>query len=194
MGCYISVSKGRLLRNISLFALVFIILGLLGFPVSMLMGEKQGKVELNEKIDLPFPVNKEHKVVVLYLGYLGCQTICMPSLEEIASVYTRLNTQEKVGVYFVNLSNDSEGLESFVDYFHRDFIGIQPEVEERKYLIKTLHAYRSDPLREGGEISHTGYLYLIRHDGSGGFTLKTMYYTRPFDVPSIVNDIDKEIT
>ena len=170
-----------------------LILFLLGFPLAVLTGDKQGKVILDDPIDLPFHIEKEKKVVLLYFGYAGCQTICSPSLEEIAAIYKEVKASGKVAFYFINIAKEAQGLDAFVHYFDEEFIGVNLSLAERLGLMNTLRAYRSDSLSGDREISHTGYLYMIKQEAEQSFKLKTMYYTRPFDRKLIVADIKEEL-
>ena len=164
---------------------------LLGFPLLFLSGESQGRVVFDELIELPFEIEHEKKVLLLYMGYVGCQTICMPSLEESAEIFDKLSASS-VAFYFVNISKEGVGAEEFAKYFHKDFRGLQLQAKETRALMQTLRAYSSDALTPGGDIYHTGYLYLISNT-KGQTRLKAMYYTRPFDAASIISDIKKEI-
>ena len=176
-----------------MYLFVFLVLGLLGLPLVMLSGNKQGKVILDEEVALPFMVEQEKRVILLYFGYLGCTTICTPSLEEISSIYTQSGAPKGLAFYFINLAPESGDLDAFVHYFHKEFIALQLSDEKRQKLMRDLRAYSSESLSGDGEISHTGHLYMIKQDRQKNFTLKVMYYTRPFDVESIVNDIKKEL-
>lgn len=169
----------------------FVILFGLGFPLLSLSGEKQGKALFNEEIKLPFALKAETKVAILYLGYVGCQSICMPSLSESAELFRELNSSE-VAFYFVNVSKEGVGAAEFAAHFHEDFQGLQLTQQEITALSRSLRAYSSEPLSLGGDIYHTGYLYLISHK-RGKTWLKAMYYTRPFDKASIISDIQKEL-
>jgi len=172
--------------------LVVIILVILGFPLLLLTEDRQGKVSFEENIELPFNVKNEIEVILLYFGYVGCETICMPSLEEIALISDEFNDSKKVAFYFIDIAKDSDGAKEYAHYFHKKLIGLDLEQNETFKLMSDLKAYSSDSLRGDGEISHTGYLYLIKNSRQQNFELKYMYYTRPFDTKSIVTDIKKE--
>lgn len=172
---------------------IFLFVLLLGFPLLMLSGEAQGKVALDEKLELPFEVKKESRVILLYMGYVGCQTICTPSLQESAEIFNHLDDTSKVSFVFINIAKDGGGAKEFANYFHKEFIGLELSKKETSKLMRTLHAYSSDALVKGGEVYHTGYLYLITQQTEGNFHLKSMYYTRPFDAISISQDIKKEL-
>ena len=95
--------------------------------------------------------------------------------------------------YFINIAQGSEGLDAFVHYFHKEFISVNLSRVQRMDLMNTLRAYSSDSLSGDGEISHTGYLYMIKQEQEQRFRLKRMYYTRPFDRQSIVSEIKEEL-
>jgi len=163
-------------------ALLFIIL--LGFPILSLTGIGESKINLNETIDLPFVVDSGKDVVLLYFGYVGCPDVCPASLNEIDNIYKKIDDKykDRVGVYFVNII-DSGNAQEYVSYFNRDFIGIElPSIVRMKFM-NSLHAYKSDPLTNSGDLYHTSYLYLI----------KSMYYTHPYDVNMVINDIKKPL-
>jgi len=172
--------------------IVIMVLFTLGFPLAMFTNEMQGRISLKESIELPFPVNDEAEVILLYFGYVGCQTICMPSLKEIALVSKEFNDSKRVAFYFVNIAKKSEGAKEYAQYFHKNFIGLDLPLAETSKLMSDLRAYSSDSLSGDGDMSHTGYLYLIKSSGKENFELKYMYYTRPFDAKYIVTDIKKE--
>lgn len=180
-------------KTILLFLSGIVLLFFLGFPLAMLMGENQGKVEMNETLSLPFSVNDDKKIVLLYFGYAGCQTICTPSLEEIASIYEKVEKTKEVVFYFINISEGTAELDVFVQYFHKEFIGLELPLKERQVLMNDLRVYTSASLRQNGEMSHTGYLYMVKKKSEQNFELKAMYYTRPFNQKSIVEDIYKEL-
>ena len=60
-----SMKKKIELKTLLVFLAGIVLLLFLGFPLVMLMGGKQGKVEMNERIFLPFSVDKEKKIVLL---------------------------------------------------------------------------------------------------------------------------------
>lgn len=184
---FMSISK------FSVIATALLLLIFLGFPLMMLGGEKQGKVTLEEKVELPFKIKSNAKVILLYFGYVGCRTICTPSLEEIADIYNNLEDIKDVSFYFVNIAKEGVGAQEFARYFHKDFIGLQLTQNEISNLMGDLRAYSSDALVADGDIYHTGYLYLITQKKQDDFVLKTMYYTRPFDIKSIALDIQQEL-
>lgn len=169
----------------------------LGFPLLMLTESQQGKVSLHEPVSVPLAIQQSPaRVILVFFGYVGCRTICVPSLGESAQIMETLSAKEResVAFYFIDISQNKVDSESFAHYFHASFQGIQPPLEETLHFMKQLRAYRSDPLLPDGDIYHSGYLYLIKHETStNAFVLKTVYYTRPFETKIIVEDIQKEL-
>jgi len=173
------------------FAIVFIIL--LGFPILSLTGVESG-VTLNEKIELPFKVKDNKSVILLYFGYVGCPDVCPASLNEINNIYRKLDNRykDRVGVYFVNII-ESGNADEYAKYFNKDFKGVGlSSIEIMKFMNK-LHAYKSDPLTNSGELYHTSYLYLVKKISNDNFILKKMYYTHPYDVKMVIKNIEKEL-
>jgi protein SCO1/2 len=178
-----------------LILLALIAVFALGFPLSVIGGNKQGKVILNESINLPFEVKDSVKIILLYFGYVGCTTICEPSLREVSSVYDGLYPAQKqyVDFYFIDIAKHSTMAKEFASFFNSDFIGLDLDVKSRAKLMSDLRAYSSDSITGNGDISHTGYLYLIKQTQQDKFKLRTMYVTRPFDPFLIKQDITKEL-
>ncbi len=184
--------------NKSKFALIFasiIVVFSLGFPLAGLSGNKQGKVAMNEKVNLPFKIKDNEKIILLYFGYVGCSTICEPSLKEISSVYDNLldAQKERVSVYFIDIAKDTNMAKEFASHFNDSFVGLDLDAIATAKLMADLRAYSSDSLTGNGEISHTGYLYLIKQTQKQVFELNAIYITRPFDPASIGQDITKEL-
>jgi protein SCO1/2 len=167
----------------------------LGFPLAMLSGNKQGKVILNEKVNLPFEIKDNTKIILLYFGYVGCRTICEPSLKEISSVYEGLADTQKddVSFHFIDITKNGKMAKEFAHYFNDSFIGLDLDTKSTAKLMADLRAYSSDSITGNGDMSHTGYLYLIKQTQKQSFELKIIYITRPFDSVSIVQDITKEL-
>jgi len=167
---------------------------LLGFPILSSI-DTGSRVSLDENIKLPFRVDDNKSVLLVYFGYVGCPDVCPASLKEIDNIYKKIEDKykDRVGVYFINIK-DSGNAQEFVSYFNKNFIGIDLSPVDRMKFMNLLHAYKSDPLVKDGELYHTSYLYLIKRlDKKGEFMLKNMYYTQPYDVNSVIEDIQKEL-
>lgn len=174
----------------------FIVIGLLfllGFPLAAFNDNKQGQATLNDKVVLPFSVDKKVEVILLYFGYVGCRTICVPSLQEIATIANDFNNSKKVGFYFINITKNGREANDFASFFHKNIYGLDLSKNDTSKMLADFRAYSSDSLTVDGEISHTGYLYLLTQNEQQEVRLKYMYYTRPFNEKSIVKDIKEEL-
>lgn len=181
------------LSRIIVITLVLTVIGVLGIPSVYFTGDKQGVINFDEQIELPFKLKAKEEVILLYFGYVGCQSICEPSLSEIADIYRKFGPSKKLGFYFINIIKDGVGADAYAKSFHQDFVGLDLPQKEKYKLMNSLRAYSSDSLTLGGDISHTGYLYLIKRKTEKSLRLKNMYYTRPFDMTSILANINKEL-
>jgi protein SCO1/2 len=175
-----------------LSAILFILL--LGFPILSLSGLEESSVSLNEKIKLPFKVDENKSLFLLYFGYVGCPDVCPASLNEIDNIYKRIDGKykDRVGVYFINII-DSGNADEYAKYFNKNFKGVDLSLVNVMKFMNELHAYKSDPLTNSGELYHTSYLYLIKKINYDKFILKKMYYTHPYDVNIVIKDIKKEL-
>ena len=181
------------LLNKTLFvSLVFSMLILLGFPLLFMTSKTQGVLDVRESIYILLKPKQKEDVIFLYFGFVGCTTICEPSLTEISKIFTK-NVSDKVGFYFINIANQETDAQSFAQSFNPRFNGLNLKHKELNQLMAELKVYSSAPLYDGGETSHSGHLYLIKKSSSD-FILKKIYYTRPFNIKSIHSDIKKELT
>lgn len=173
--------------HFALYPFAFVVIILLGFPLLSLDGHKDGVIQLNKPIELPFLVDKNIEEVLVYFGYVGCEHICTPALQEIAAIYSALPMKETVQVYFINISKEGGGAHAFATYFHPDFIGLE---YDKGYKLKdTLHVYSSASLSGDGTMSHTGFLYRIQRTDET-YSLRAMYVTRPFSKEAIIQNIE----
>lgn len=171
--------------GIIIFMFSIILLLFLSFSMTWFDGHQNGVIVMNEKVSIPFAVAEDKKELLLYFGYVGCDTICMPALGEIARLYEDLPNKKEYQVYFINLLKEGGGANDFAQFFHKDFIGI--DLLDAKGLQETLHVYHSDSLQGDGALSHTGFLYRLQRS-KDLFILKSIYVQRPFDIDIILTD------
>ncbi|KIM09099.1 MAG: hypothetical protein KU28_00185 [Sulfurovum sp. PC08-66] len=179
------------LYKIAYFISALMLLGALG--LGLFWGDKTQGIHRDTPIELPFAVDPHHTVVLLYFGYVGCQNICTPMLEEIATLYHEHTISSNVGLYFVNLSTPALGAQEFASFFHPDFRGIDLHNTPRQALMRACEAYSSDGLIDRDALEHTPYLYLVTRDDMGSFRLKYTYISRPLNATSLRDDITKEL-
>ena len=170
--------------------LVLLVL-LFGFPIAGgMFGAKTSKVETERSLAPFFLKSERSKAVLIYFGYVGCTSICIPTLHEVAPLYERLHRQfPSLSFYFVNLnpSQPSEWAEPFAKFFHNDFHGIYADDEQVGALERdfNLALVPSD-----SEMAHSSNLYLMIRE-NGGYTLKRIYVTHPYSENEIVRDLQR---
>lgn len=176
-----------------IFSSLFIFV--IGF-LNQFLGNSSGKVELNKKISLNeinFLKNSKNFSLV-YFGYVGCDTICMPSLIELNKLKILLDKSNlsDIDIYFVNIQPtlDKDIVDTFAKSFNNNFMGIYLNNEELKKISYVFNLKYSNVLLNNYEVEHTGYLYLVKKSESS-FILLNMYTNRPFDIENISKDLLK---
>jgi protein SCO1/2 len=176
-----------------IFASSFVII--LGF-LNQFLGNSSGEVKLEKKIeirDLDF-INKNNKYSLVYFGYVGCQTICVPSMQELNNLHKLLKKYsiDDINIYFLNVkpSIDKDTVDVFAKSFNSEFIGVYLDEERLKYIASLFGFRYSNVLVNNFEVEHTGYIYLLEKKDNIYF-LNKMYTNRPFDIENIAKDLLK---
>jgi protein SCO1/2 len=160
--------------------------------INQFFGNSGGKVVLNKKIQNNLNLDLSYNYFLIYFGYVGCESICTPSLSEINRIYNSLpnNIQKKVKVYFVNIKTeiDKDLVDNFAKYFNKSFSGIYLDKNDLDIAAKDFNLQFSKVMLNDFEIDHRGYLYIVKNS-QNGLLLENMYTNRPFDTKSISNDI-----
>jgi protein SCO1/2 len=175
---HLKLSFGIFLIFFSLFVIVAI-----GLPI-LYDSKEAGRVsKVIKNIELN---NSDNRVVLLYFGYVGCDTICIPSLSDMSKILNKSKYKPKI--YFANLySNVSdESVKGFVNFVDRDID--YKNGEEALKLAREL-GVTFVPLSES--IEHLGHLYLLVKSDKG-YETKYIYTTRPFNIELVLKDIEKE--
>lgn len=173
----------------ALFATAFLFIVALAFP-ALLDSESAGRVEKKELINMPFLKNETASIVLVYFGYVGCLSVCEPSLKDIATIYskyTHSNHGEKPAVLFVNMTTQI-GLQNaalWAKSFHTDFKAYSPNKEELTLIVQKLGLIYSEL---GIKAEHTPYLYLFKKSDTG-YELQYIYTTRPYNEAAILKDL-----
>jgi protein SCO1/2 len=145
------------------------------------MGENAHSVEIDiHSIAPTFLKEDQNQAVLLYFGYVGCTSICIPALNDIAPIYSRLQKKfPPLGFYFVNLNSTqpSDWPSSFAKSFHPDFNGIYVTVSEVEHLERDFNLAVTSSDQEMG---HSSNLYLMIKENNS-YTLKRIYTTPPYD-------------
>jgi len=169
---------------IATFSLIFI----LNIP-SFLTNSTKVKTDIT--VELDFLKNNDSKIALLYFGYVGCQSICTPALQNITEIYNELDSKN-LNFYFINLLTNitPEIIEPFVKAFHKDFNGIYLNKKELQAIegnfrlnLVSLEEY---------SLNHSGFLYLLVKENNS-YKIKNIYVTKPFDKEQILKDVENLI-
>lgn len=173
-----------------LLASAFLLIAALAFP-ALFDGDKAGRVERKECVDAPFLKNESASAVLVYFGYVGCLSVCEPSLKDISKIYTNYigsNHGEKPSVLFVNMTPkiDLQSASLWVSSFHPDFKAYSPNKKELDDIVQKLGLIYSEL---GLKAEHAPYLYLFKKSPAG-YELRYIYTTRPFNEAAILKDLN----
>lgn len=162
------------------------------FPLfAHFLGERGGVVRIEkEGIEPWFLEDEKAPVVLLYFGYVGCTTICIPTLNEFTPLYQKIKSRyPQTPFYFVNLNptQPSEWVEPFAKSFHPDFHGIYATTEQTDRLERDFNLAVS----EGEEMAHSSHLYLMVLEDDRHYVLKRIYTTHPYPQKAILEDIER---
>lgn len=151
-----------------------------------------GKIDKKIDVDFKFLEKEDSKYVLLYFGYVGCTTICMPSLSELSDIYKKVN-KKKFSFYFVNLLEDTnkQAVESFAKYFNKDFKSIYLNKSELNNIVNILKVKVLPSIIDKYEINHSSFLYLLEKEDKK-YKQISVYTARPFDKEFIINDLNKK--
>ncbi|MGD9716336.1 MAG: SCO family protein [Sulfuricurvum sp.] len=161
------------------------------FPLSAgLLGEKAHALDAPaNRLDPWFLKGETAPAVLVYFGYVGCTSICIPALNEITPLYRKIQRQAHgVPFYFVNLNptQDREWVEPFARSFHPDFKGVYADIGQVNRLEKDFNL----AITGEEEMSHSSNLYLMVRNGSA-YELKRIYATHPYHEASVLDDIQR---
>lgn len=179
-------------KHVAGFILFFLMLSLLiFFPLTAyFFGEETHSVKIDTSdICIPFLENEKAKIVFVYFGYVGCTSICIPTLNEFTPMYRRIHRNYPNSTfYFVNLNptQPREWIEPFAKSFDTSFHGIYATKSETERYERDFNlAVTSDD----EEMSHSSNLYLLIKDHDR-YQLKRIYVTHPYSEEQIINDLE----
>jgi protein SCO1/2 len=124
----------------------------------------------------PFQLHQLHgKVVIFLFGFIHCPNICPTSLTNLATVYQKLDPEQRRAVQIVFLSVDAKrdtpaALKAYVPWFDPSIIGltgskeaIDRTVQEYGGSYEFVAGSSKDPNDYG--VNHSAYIYLINPSG-----------------------------
>lgn len=154
---------------------------------------QKGVVHIHKPVELPKSILPLNDKTIFYFGYVGCETMCIPRMKEIAKLYEAYGKND-LDIIFINLDNISSTNSAmvFARSFHPDFRGITLPKKELLQLTRILKAYFSTSLKNSQEIDHSLFLYDIRKDSNQNYFLNNIFTITPYDIPTIINELNKE--
>ena len=180
-------------RLFGYFLIVFslLVIVMIGFP-QIYSSNSSGRIDKEIDVDFKYLKDETSDIVLLYFGYVGCDTICVPSMTEINEIYNKINNKN-VKVYFINLlvNLDQNLPQLFAEHFNKNFKGIYLNKKELLKVTSKLNVVFSKSPVDKYELNHAGYLYILqKNNTNNGYKQKYIYTTRPFKQNMIVEDIN----
>jgi protein SCO1/2 len=180
-----------MLKNSLGFIILFILLSLFFlFPFAGNWAAKSlSEITVKNSPSEPwFLKNEKEPYVLVYFGYVGCTMICIPSLEEIANTYKKIDKKKlNIPFYFANIDSDQakDLPDSFVKSFDKRFKGIYNNYEQINKLKQDFNLIINE---NRIEISHSSNLYLFKREKKQ-YKLHKIYITHPYDDKLLLNTI-----
>ena len=149
-----------------------------------------GKIEKSIDTNFNFLKSEDSPYVLLFLGYVGCYTVCPPALNEISQIYKKID-KNKFTFYFVNLQANTpkENVDQFAKVFDENFKGIYLNNKEIIETISKLNVKYLPSLVDKYEIDHSGFLHVLKRKNNL-YTQEFLYTTRPFNIDYIIKDLN----
>ncbi len=156
-------------------------------------GNRAGRVEVNNQIKTDFLKYEKSEIVLLFFGYVGCQSICTPALNIIQNIYKDYNLKTEdnsLQVIFINLLSELEpsSVDIFAKSFDKDFKGKYLNKQEIYKISREFKVYFSPSLTNKYELSHTAYVYLLLKD-KHSYNMKYIYTSYPPQKEEILKDL-----
>ncbi len=126
----------------------------------------------------------------MYFGYVGCTSVCMPALEDIARLYRHLeekNVSSFPTFYFINMTPemDASSVQSWAEQFNPRFKSYAPEPSELSAMVEHLNVVY---LRLEAKAEHRPYLYLLKRRGER-YGLSSIYTSSPYNDRAILEEL-----
>lgn len=168
-----------------------LLLSLFLFPFATSFFDKSlSEISVKDSNYSPWYLSNEKKdYALVYYGYVGCTTICIPSLKEIIDLYKKIDERNlDIPFYFVNIDPtiDPELPNLFVKSFDKRFNGVYLDNEQLKIEEKEFNLLIS---KGKLEINHSSNLYLFKKTNSR-FLLDKIYITHPYDDKALLKNFE----
>lgn len=177
------------IRNIFTVVSIIIILFYIVFSGNFI--SSTATIIMDKKIESKIFDKFDNRFYFVFFGYVGCDDVCTPRLQEIVPIHNELIKNGKdLKTVFVNLIylKDSSLPQLFAKTFSEDFEGIYLEGNELNRIMSEFGVFNVPSLSVKGDYDHTSFLFLVTKE-KNIVKLKRIYTNTPFDREKIVKDI-----
>lgn len=157
--------------------------------------QSKGKIERNVVVDATYLNPLSKPVQLLFFGYVGCENVCTPVLQELQYFYNSRAFQElkgQTGITFINLTPqvDKTQPEQFAQFFNVEFEGVYLNHRELMHIDRKFNLFFSSRLSDPDELNHGDSLYLVSRNATGEYILHALYSTHPLNTAMLISDIN----
>jgi len=110
----------------------------------------------------------KNKWNIIFSGYTNCPDVCPNTLNKMTQLYQLMDQTTRSNFQFIFLSVDPERdtadhIKQYLDYFHKDFVGITGELSQIDILIKDLGGIYSLNKEEGEyyTVDHSARIFIV---------------------------------
>lgn len=193
-----NLSKLKIDKKSILFVILLTVL-IIAIPLiqSLLFSQANivdGRIEVNDSIEVPFLTANEKESIILFFGYVGCTEVCTPILNQLKAMYEKNEFRKfhsSVDVVFVNLMPDIVPIQAqqFAETFNLNFKGIYLSQRQLVKIERKFRLFFSQNLLNKTKLNHTDYIYLLERQKNGQIILKNIYNTHPFKADTLMKDL-----
>lgn len=138
-------------------------------------------------------IQSDKHIILVFFGYVGCEKVCMPILQNLAKLYaskTFDTFRGKIDIYFINLTPqiDPTAPDVFAKYFNKDFKGVYLSQKELFKIDRNFGVFFSKSIDDKEELNHTDNIFLLEKT-TQHLTLKKIYTTHPLNKNKATEDI-----
>jgi len=105
---------------------------------------------------------------LIFSGYTNCPDVCPNTLTQMTQLYQTMepSIRDKFQIIFLSVDparDTPEHLKQYLDYFHKDFVGISGEISQIDDLVKGLGGIYSINQEEGEfyTVDHSARIFIV---------------------------------
>lgn len=175
----------------------FILAIIIVVPILFLIFYSKEHTFIEQNQTLPEKYNNYFKdgFTLLYVGYTGCRTICVPRLTEISTIQRVLkdNGIKNLNYLFLDLRDyGEETSKDFLKAFEGKFNVLTLNKNNKIGFLKELNFYFTKSLYDEYEYEHTSYLYLL-HKKRKSVKIVSTIMQYPFANDTTIEFIEKRV-